>query len=511
MTWQQTVDLETRGTEVRVVRKGESLLLIVVALAACSRQSPVAPPNQSDHAVELLVSSDLKGEVEPCGCNLEPLGGLARLSTALKSVSGQGPKHFLLHGNLLSEGHAPSPQAEAQFKLKRAFLNRTLPTLGLSLALPGPADRALPKDLQPGLIGGSPDLAPGAYHSLKGGLLIVREPVQSSLPKSPLKVLVSERSLDALRGDIESLQAAGIGLVLVGGQSGEQALWTSLADGIFLLRSGERGQNLARLELHLRGDGPLRELPGASKRKQELARLDQRIEAIREARDRLRVRQASPQAIAARDRQLVAARRARADKVNEPLPALPKTGNFVLYHPLVLDSQVADDPATARAVAEHHREVGDLNRQAESQRQCPEPDKTKAQYVGSKTCKTCHQAAYELWQQTPHSKAWKTLEDAGRDYDYACVSCHSAGFGDAQGFCKVTEAGDRLNVGCEACHGPGSRHAQTGDKAQIERDRGLAGCTSCHHPPHTKAFHLDDRLARILGPGHGANAAPGEP
>ena len=505
------MNLRQRGTEVRMLGKEERLLALVLAVTACTGSTPEPPPSAASQSIELLVSSDLRGEVEPCGCNLEPLGGLARLSTALKSVPPSAHQHVLLHGNLLSDGHPPSTQAEAQFTLKRAFLDSALPGLGVQLALSGPADRALPKSLQPNALGGATDLAPGEHTRLAGDIVVVREPFSEPLPKARLRIAVSERPLAALRKEASAFRQAGVGLILLGGQEGEHSLWIQLADGLFLLRSGERGQHLARLELHLRDEGLLQEFPGAAKRKQELERLDQRIQTIREARDRLRVRKASDAVIAARDRQLTAARAARAAKVKAALPALPKQGNFVIYHPLVLDSQVADDPEMATAVAAHHRKVGDLNREAEKTRSCPEPDPTAPHYVGSTACKTCHPDAYALWRETPHSKAWNTLEKAGRQYDYACVSCHSAGFDDPQGFCKVSEAGDRVNVGCEACHGPGSQHAKSGNKDLIERDRGASGCTSCHHPPHTKAFHLDDRLARILGPGHGAPMKPGVP
>jgi cytochrome c553 len=37
----------------------------------------------------------------------------------------------------------------------------------------------------------------------------------------------------------------------------------------------------------------------------------------------------------------------------------------------------------------------------------------------------------------------------------------------------------------------------------IQRQVTLATCAKCHHPPHTNTFDFADRLARIVGPGHG--------
>lgn len=486
--------------------KAQSLMLAVLLVTGCQQQPQKPPPVGGLGPIQVFVSSDLRGEVEPCGCNLEPLGGLARLGQALGQAPVVTRRHLLLHGDLLAEAHGPKEEAYAQFQLKAQFLSQQLQGLGLSLAVSGPADRKLPAKLWPKNFGGSPSIKPGGIQVLSDGLLVIREPLPTTVPEADVTVLVSERPLEDLRQARSTLLKAGVDLVLLGGQKGEQPIWTALAPGLFVLRSGERGQRLARLDLHIRGPGILNELPGAASRKRELEMIDKRITSTQELRDRLRVKQASSAAIEARSRQLQKLRKQRNEQAKSALPSLPDTGNYVTLTTQILDSQIGDEPNLAKAVADHHRKVGSMNRQAEASRQCPEPDPKQAQYIGSKACASCHPAAYQLWKSTTHSQAWDTLVQAGRDYDYACVSCHSAGFGEDQGFCKVTEAADRVNVGCEACHGPGSKHADRSEPQQIERDRGVDACKSCHHPPHTKAFHGQERLARILGPGHGLQA-----
>ena len=61
-----------------------------------------------------------------------------------------------------------------------------------------------------------------------------------------------------------------------------------------------------------------------------------------------------------------------------------------------------------------------------------------SRYVGSDTCKTCHEDLYNSWAKTPH---WKTTLD---------------------------KKGGPSHQGCEGCHGPGADHvAGGGDKTKI--------------------------------------------
>src|SRR5579863_3643677 len=79
-----------------------------------------------------------------------------------------------------------------------------------------------------------------------------------------------------------------------------------------------------------------------------------------------------------------------------------------------------------------------------------------SQYVGSDTCKTCHEDLGTSFDRGPH---WKTnlAKHQGPQWQ-----------------------------GCEACHGPGKEHAESADPSKIIRFPGLSReesskrCLGCH-------------------------------
>jgi hypothetical protein len=100
------------------------------------------------------------------------------------------------------------------------------------------------------------------------------------------------------------------------------------------------------------------------------------------------------------------------------------------------------------------------------------------EYVGSKSCKVCHEVEYAQCLPMRHSIAWKTLVNVGSQYDPECVVCHVVGLKYQGGFTSARKTPELRNVGCEECHGPGSRHVETLGKAKTEGPK--AACTDCH-------------------------------
>lgn len=106
-----------------------------------------------------------------------------------------------------------------------------------------------------------------------------------------------------------------------------------------------------------------------------------------------------------------------------------------------------------------------------------------ATFVGSGKCLSCHKEAAKVWKASRHKIGTDTLEElkhpSGRQYDPECIRCHVTGFAHPGGYndpianlaqwkpgkkapvaAEVLEAHNlRLRgIGCESCHGPGSEH-----------------------------------------------------
>ena len=110
------------------------------------------------------------------------------------------------------------------------------------------------------------------------------------------------------------------------------------------------------------------------------------------------------------------------------------------------------------------------------------PHPSGATFVGVDSCKGCHEGEYDVWIESKHSQAYKSLIDGRpdtkgkwieRNFDPECLSCHVTGWRaqDMQRYDSgflIEELADRVKKPslyknlkgqqCENCHGPGSRH-----------------------------------------------------
>ncbi len=128
---------------------------------------------------------------------------------------------------------------------------------------------------------------------------------------------------------------------------------------------------------------------------------------------------------------------------------------------------------------------------------------TRADYVGSNACQSCHTKEFETWSASPHAHAVATLEKTNKQGDATCLGCHTTAYGKPGGFAsgaKPASSPDLARVGCESCHGPGGDHVgesarrvgtilSLGDKC--DSCVILKVCGTCHDQANDPGFEFE--------------------
>ncbi len=116
-----------------------------------------------------------------------------------------------------------------------------------------------------------------------------------------------------------------------------------------------------------------------------------------------------------------------------------------------------------------------------------------SEYVGSDTCKTCHEEIFNSFEKTPH---WKTTLAKGAVplgagiEGHGCESCHGPGKAHVDGggdkskiFVFETATAEQISKRCMSCHEYSAEHANF-DRSQHNIND--VSCISCHSPHHAK-------------------------
>jgi len=86
-----------------------------------------------------------------------------------------------------------------------------------------------------------------------------------------------------------------------------------------------------------------------------------------------------------------------------------------------------------------------------------------AAFAGDAQCQTCHEAETAIWQKSKHAHAYDALaviasRPSGRNFDGECIVCHTVGYEYQTGYVNEKKTPNLKNVQCESCHGPASLH-----------------------------------------------------
>jgi hypothetical protein len=516
-------------------------LALAVAVAAAHWGAWAAPGvapaggRRPERRFTLFYSAEAHGTLEPCGCTSDPLGDVARYASVVRAARKTGEVLLVDAGGLSYPEGGAAPRERAGNELRARFLASELGKLGLRAVGLADTDVAAGKVAAPARLAANltpaPGLAPApstlqTVGGVRVGVLGVVDPtVASGLgAKADDPVAAARREADRLRkAGAEVVVAlapvdrpvarrlareAAVDFVVLGRQVGAGSPRADAVGRAFLLAPADELQKVGRVDVVLRGPGPLADAGGPEAtelRKAELARDLARVdgELAQWAKDG--AAGADPAFVAAK-KQERAALAAEQAKLGAAAWAPPATGSYFTNRLVPLSRALPRDPAIASAMRALDAQIGKVNLAAAAPPPPAEPGRPF--YVGMDKCVSCHKPAAAFWHKTVHAGAWKTLVDVGKQADYKCVGCHVTGYGEIGG----TSLGhtQRLeNIQCETCHGAGSDHvAAKGleDPPAIQRQAPSPVCTNCHNEHHSDTFNYNAYLRDILGNGHGAAA-----
>ena len=476
-----------------------------------------------ERVLTILAVSEVRGTPEPCGCQSDPLGDVARVVTLLKDAQRRGGA-LLVDAGGLRYGNEPLPPArQPQAEAKADFLEKAWHDVGALVALGdedmpnGPERVAVARRLASN-VNGAAVRAPEVVEvgGVRVGVFGVVDP-----DKARIGLVVSD-PIDAARGVAGGLKARGaqvvvalahmkkgearklaravsdIDIVVAGDEVGAEAEQVGNA---ILVQPADEAQKVARVELHVVGGVvSTRLFADADERTHQAERLGKRVEQIDLDLARFT---ADPDA----DPLFIKSRRderlrltAERDQLRAA-PAAPPTGSYAVAALIPVRRKIARDEGLAAGMKALDARIGEGNRAAAEKVPAPPAAHGEARYLGIDECETCHPAAVKFWKTTVHAKAWQELVAVNKQWSYDCISCHVTGYGKAGGSAMAHV--DKLSdVQCEVCHGPGSLHADKPKRAQLKIPL-EADCKECHQPEHSDTFQFLPYLRDILGEGHG--------
>jgi hypothetical protein len=523
-------------------------LLAALAAAACCGKSEVKPTGStaaSDPApvrpsFTVFALAEMRGQIGPCGCTTDPLGDISRTAELVARARAAGPVLVVDAGSLLySRAPIPAPMV-TQEELKADLLAATYQgALKVDAVGLGPAD--LPQGLDhlrlprmaanvseisaqaPRVIelGGAKAgvfgvIAEGAVTGVKlGDPVAAGKQAVAQLRGQGAQVVIglvqaaSKRDAVKLVRDIGGVDLAVAGLGLDAPDPERIEIEPQHVGDGWLVAPANRGQIVARLDMTVRGPGPLADAIGPGAAAAKLAQLDKQLAALDADLAAFAADKSADPAFVAQKKQERAQLAADRDRLKAHPLAAPPRGSYFTLEQIRINKTLACNTAVQDAVSKFFRATGEANVKAAAGVAIPKPPRGQAGYTGTESCSDCHDEAVAFWKKTVHATAWKTLEDRGQQFDLECIGCHVTGW-DKPGGSNLAHNDKLRDVQCETCHGPGSIHVTKGGLEKPSAVK-LAPApdlcaTQCHTKEHSDTFQLEAYLRDVMGPGHGEAA-----
>ena len=123
-------------------------------------------------------------------------------------------------------------------------------------------------------------------------------------------------------------------------------------------------------------------------------------------------------------------------------------------------------------------------------------DLKNSPFAGAAVCAACHQEEHKVWKNSAHAGAIPTLAKKSKDQDPECVSCHVVGYDQKGGFASMEASPQFAGVQCENCHGAGLEHVQN-QKIPPAITKPSEACIGCHNSTHSPSFGYDTYWPKI--------------
>jgi len=506
------------------------VLLILFSLAW--RQPAMATPTGQ----ELLIfySNDVQGETEPCGCQVNQLGGLSKKGFQFNKIATDAAKPYLKldAGNLLFKDSAINPNQEEQEKMAARAIVEAYDLSGYQAVAVGS------RDLSAGLDFLRTVSTKGKFAWLSANLVetSTRKPIVTpsiSLPVGAIKALVIGLTGPASLPTMDNATILPWDQVLP--SLLEEA--ASKADMVILLSNLPVEENqriaLAYSSIHLiirsrEADSTLPPEPvkvnntimvSTTPQGKQIGVMDVNWQPGKRWGDPKN--EALVKKRAALDSLLW--QLSRYQRVQDPEAALQDQPDQLKAYHLLLDREQAlrneiegltegsasegtatSEPSTYRnrfvtmedalpglpeIVALTDRLDRDINQLG--QEKAKTLSSKDSPYLGSQACGPCHADQLAAWQKTKHAMAYTTLVDKKQQFNTNCLPCHVTGVGMDKADEALAVSESRRGVGCEACHGPGRQHVKEPKSNALVGKPDATLCRKCHAPPHDTTFDFE--------------------
>ncbi|MBP9706610.1 MAG: cytochrome c family protein [Oligoflexales bacterium] len=118
------------------------------------------------------------------------------------------------------------------------------------------------------------------------------------------------------------------------------------------------------------------------------------------------------------------------------------------------------------------------------------PSSAEMGFVGSSKCIACHSKAYETWSKSSHAHALDTLKQQNKHEVDDCIQCHVVSYKNLSPYQNEQATPHLGNVQCENCHGPRREHIKN-PLVQVAKKKVSPNtdiCLSCHNTAHSPLF-----------------------